>query len=100
MTDKIYTIGQLKNLLTPVFLRNDVRKAVLFGSYGKGIACPKSDIDLFVDSGLRGFAYYGLLDEVVCAVDKKVDMIDVTEVIPGSLVEKEIGESGILIYEK
>ena len=100
MTDTIYTVEQLKTLLTPVFLRNNVRKAVLFGSYGKGVACPKSDIDLFVDSGLRGFAYYGLLDEIISAVDKKVDLIDVTEVIQGSRIEKEIDRSGVLIYEK
>ena len=100
MTDTIYTVEQLKTLLGPVFLRNNVRKAVLFGSYGKGKASPKSDIDLYVDSGLRGFAYYGLLDEVVCAVDKKVDMIDVTEVKQGSRIEKEIDRSGVLIYEK
>jgi len=100
MTDKVYTVGQLKTLLSPVFLRNDVRKAVLFGSYGKGIASPKSDIDLYVDSGLRGFAFYGLLDEVISAVDKKVDLIDVTDVIQGSRIDKEIAESGVLIYEK
>ena len=100
MTDTVYTVGQLKTLLTPVFLRNDVRKAVLFGSYGKGVACPKSDIDLFVDSGLKGFAFYGLLDEVISIVDKKVDLIDVTDVIQGSRIDKEIAESGVLIYEK
>ena len=100
MTDTVYTVGQLKTLLSPIFLRNDVRKAVLFGSYGKGVACPKSDIDLFVDSGLRGFAYFGLLDEVISAVGKKVDLIDVTDVIQGSRIDKEIAESGILIYEK
>ena len=100
MTDTVYTVGQLKKKLTPVFLRNDVRKAILFGSYGKGVASPKSDIDLYVDSGLRGFAYYGLLDEVISAVGKKVDLIDVTEVIQGSRIEREIAESGVLIYEK
>ena len=100
MTDTVYSIGQLKTLLAPVFLRNGVRKAVLFGSFGKGVASPKSDIDLFVDSGLRGFAFFGLLDEVVQTVDKKVDLIDATDVIQGSLIEKEIGNSGILLYEK
>ena len=100
MRNTIYTVEQLKNLLTPIFVRNDIRKAVLFGSYGKGVASPKSDIDLFVDSGLRGFAYYGLLDDIVSAVDKKVDLIDVTEVIQGSRIEKEIDGSGVLIYEK
>ena len=100
MTDTVYSVGQLKTLLAPVFLRNGVRKAVLFGSYGKGVASPKSDIDLFVDSGLRGFDFFGLLDEVVQVVDKNVDLIDTTDVLKGSRIEKEIDESGILLYEK
>jgi predicted nucleotidyltransferase len=100
MTDTVYSFGQLKNLLTPILLRNNVRRAVLFGSYGKGIATSKSDIDLFVDSGLRGLDFIGLIGEVTDAVDKSVDLIDVTEVIPGSRIEKEIGATGILIYEK
>jgi len=100
MTDTVYTVGQLKNLLNPVFLRNDVRKAVLFGSYGKGVASPKSDIDLFVDSGLRGWDFYGLLEEVVQAVDKKVDLIDKDDVVNGSRIDREILSSGVLIYEK
>jgi predicted nucleotidyltransferase len=87
-------------MLTPVFLRNGVRKAVLFGSYGKGVASPKSDIDLFVDSGLRGLDFFGLLDDVVEAVDKRVDLIDVDEVTAGSRIEQEIAATGILLYEK
>ena len=100
MTDNVYSIGQLKTLLTPVFFRNGVKKAVVFGSYGKGSASPKSDIDLFVDSGLQGFAFFGLLDDVIQAVGKNVDLIDVTDVRHGSRIANEIDESGILIYEK
>ena len=100
MTDTIYSIGELKTLLTPVFFRNGVRKALVFGSCGKGSASPKSDIVLYVDSGLQGFAFFGLLDEVIQAVEKNVDMIDATDVRHGSRIEKEIDESGILIYEK
>jgi predicted nucleotidyltransferase len=100
MTETVYSIGQLKKMLAPVFNRNGVKKAVLFGSYGKGIATPKSDIDLFVDSGLKGFAYFGLLDEVIQTVDKNVDLIDVIDVEHGSFIEKEIDSTGVLIYEK
>jgi predicted nucleotidyltransferase len=98
--DTVYSFGQLKDLLAPVFLRNNVRKAVLFGSYGKGAASPKSDVDLFVDSGLRGLDFFGLVGEAADAAGKTVDVIDVTEVVPGSRIEKEIGATGVLIYEK
>ena len=100
MTDTVYTVGQLKTLLLPVFLRNDVRKAILFGSYVSGAASPKSDIDLYVDSGLRGLDFFGLLEEVVQVLDKDVDLIEKSDVIAGSLIDKEISSSGVLLYEK
>ena len=100
MTDTIYTVGQLKTLLSPVFLRNDVRKAILFGSYVSGSASSKSDIDLYVDSGLRGLDFFGLLEEVVQVLDKDVDLIEKSDVIAGSLIDKEISSSGVLLYEK
>lgn len=50
----VYTIPQLRDILSPIFGKYDIRKAVLFGSYGKGTASSKSDVDLLVDSGLRG----------------------------------------------
>jgi predicted nucleotidyltransferase len=87
-------------MLMPVFLRNNVRKAVLFGSYGKGAPSLKSDIDILVDSGLRGFAFVGLLGEITDTVDKGVDLFDVTHIELGSPIDKEIKSTGVLIYEK
>jgi predicted nucleotidyltransferase len=100
MIESIYTTDQIQHLLTPVFRRNQVRKAVLFGSYGKGEASTKSDIDLLVDSGLRGLKFVGLLGEISDAVKKNVDLIDITHIEGGSLIEKEIEATGVLIYEK
>ena len=50
MSDKIYTLNELQSLLLPVFRHHDVRRAILFGSYGKGKADCRSDVDLLVDS--------------------------------------------------
>lgn len=96
----VYTVPQLREILTPVFDRFSIRRAVLFGSYGKGIADEKSDVDLFVDSGLRGLRFVGFLDDVQRAVNKEVDLLDVTHVQPGSAIDKEIRETGVLLYEK
>ena len=61
---KAYTLAQLQSALIPVFQRNKIKKAVLFGSYSKGKATARSDVDLLVDSGLRGLAFFGLADDV------------------------------------
>ena len=95
---RIYTLAELKNTLNPIFEQFGVKKAVLFGSYAKGLATSRSDVDLFVDSGLRGLAFFGLLDGVASALDVPVDLIDASQVDKGSLIEQEIGRSGVQIY--
>jgi predicted nucleotidyltransferase len=97
---KIYTLSELKTILTPVFTEHGVKKAILFGSYAKGLATERSDVDLLVDSGLRGLAFFGLLENVVSALNMPVDLIDVTQVEKNSEVDREIQRSGVSIYEQ
>ena len=95
-----YTIEQIKQRLTPVFQENNVRKATLFGSYGKGSATAQSDVDLLVDSGLRGMRFFALLEDVCTSLDCEVDLIDAEDIIPNSLVDQEIRKTGVVIYER
>ena len=97
--DSVYTFAELKDTLAPIFSRYGVRNAVLFGSYAKGLATKHSDVDLLVDSGLKGLAFFGLLESVVSALKIPVDLIDVSQVERGSKVEREIKESGVRIFE-
>lgn len=96
----VYTIPQIKEALSPVFTRYGVRSAVLFGSYGKGTADEKSDIDLLVDSGLRGLRFVALLEDVQSVVKKDVDLLDVRHIQTGSRIEREIQRTGVKVYEK
>jgi len=98
MTNQIYSPQQIQALLIPIFQEYNIRKAVLFGSYAKGIAHDKSDIDLLVDSGLKGMAFFGLLEDVVTALGKDVDLLDTSQIIPNSEVENEIAKTGVVIY--
>lgn len=96
--NETYTVAQIQDLLVPIFREYKVRKAVLFGSYAKGSAKNKSDIDLLVDSGLKGLAFFGLLEDVVNALGKDVDLLDISQVIPNSDVDNEIYKTGVIIY--
>lgn len=98
--DKVYSLPQLKDALFPLFLDYDIRKAVLFGSYGKGTATGKSDVDLLVDSSLRGLRFIGFLDEVQRALGKDVDLFDVSHIQPDAPIDQEIRRTGVTIYEK
>ncbi len=94
----IYTVNDIKRILQPVFKKHNIKKAVLFGSYAKGEADAKSDIDIMVDSNLRGLAFYGLLEDVVNAVGLQVDLLDRRQIIPASKIQAEIKNTGVVIY--
>ena len=96
--ERAYTVSQIKDRLTPVFHRNNVRWAVLFGSYSKGMATPQSDVDILVNSGLPGLSFFGLLEDVCQSLDCPVDLIDTQDVVPGSTIDREIQKTGIIIY--
>lgn len=96
----IYTPKQIQMLLQPVFMDYNIKKAILFGSYAKGYAKEQSDVDILVDSGLKGLAFFGLLEDVVTVLGKEVDLLDVSQLTLGSQVSEEISRSGMVIYEQ
>lgn len=96
--DAVYSVSELKSTLRPVFEQYGVKSAVLFGSYAKGQAGAQSDVDLLVDSGLRGLAFFGLLEGVASALTVPVDLIDVTQIETDSEFEREIRKSGVRIF--
>ena len=97
---KIYTVPELQTVLSPIFREHGVKKATLFGSYAKGAATSRSDVDLLVDSGRRGLAFFGLLERVSEALETPVDLIDVTQIEKGSEIEREIQRSGVALFEQ
>ena len=96
--DAAYSVQELKTALDPVFREYGVRSAVLFGSYAKGCADQSSDVDILVDSGLRGLRFFGLLESVSSALRVPVDLLDTRQIEPGSRIEREIQNSGVRIY--
>ena len=95
---KIYSVSEIKQKLLPVFSKYEIRRAVLFGSYAKGNAEQNSDIDIMVESDLRGLAFYGLLEDIVNAVGKSVDLLDKSQIRKASGIQKEIDATGVVIY--
>ncbi|MBQ3427630.1 MAG: nucleotidyltransferase domain-containing protein [Clostridia bacterium] len=100
MTDTVYSINNIQSALYPVFNRYRIKKATLFGSYAKGLADSKSDVDLLLDSGLRGLSFVGLIEDIHNALDKDVDVFDVKHIVPDSMIQREINRDGVTIYEE
>ena len=95
----IWTVRDAQDALTPVSEQYGVSRAVLFGSIAQGTATQKSDIDLLVDSHLRGMKFVGLMEAVRQIAGRPVDVFDVTHIERGSPLDREIHATGITIYE-
>lgn len=100
MSDIVYTPDSIKTVLQPVFNEYKIKKATLFGSYAKGVATPRSDVDLLLDSGLKGLSFVGLIEAIRTALDKDVDIMDITHIMPDSYIYNEINRDGVTIYEE
>ncbi len=74
-------------------------RAVLFGSVASGADTEDSDLDLLVDSGLRGLKFVGLVEAIREAVGMPVDVFDVTHIEKGSRIDQEIQTTGVTIYK-
>ncbi len=94
------SINEIQKQLAPVFAAYGVDSAVLFGSFAKGTARETSDVDLLVDSGLRGLRFVGLIEAVHETLSLPVDLLDVTHIEAGSPIAREIAATGVKIYEK
>lgn len=90
----------LQTELHPIFVSYGIKKAVLFGSVSKGTNTENSDIDIMVDSNLKGLKFLGFLESIKQVVGANVDLIDVSHIEKDSAVEKEIIRTGKVIYEK
>ncbi len=102
MTEKIYSINDIKELLSEVLNNTEVKKAILFGSYAKNKPTKKSDIDILIDSDgkIKGLKFFAIIDKIKEKFDKEVDIIEKAEINHGSKIEKEIEKTGVIVYEK
>ena len=102
MSEKIYTINEIKKILKDLLKDKPVYRVILFGSYAKHEATKESDVDLIIDtnSELKGFALLILLCEIEEKLKKNIDGFEKYEIIEGSPIDKEIKETGVIVYEK
>ena len=77
MTDHIYTIDEIKKIIIPIAQQYKGLKIYLFGSYARGEADEKSDIDFRIDGGKIDslFILGGLYAALEEALQKPLDLI-------------------------
>lgn len=99
MSDKVFSIGELRGLIAGLLPRYSFRAVRLFGSYARGEASPASDIDLLVTYGegsktLDVLSFGERLSELT---GKSVDAFESGEIEEGPLLES-ISRDGVAMY--
>ena len=100
MSDKVYTLDEIKSIAKPIARRYDVAALYLFGSYARGEATPASDLDFRVDrGGMKDLlALGGLYSDLEASFDKKLDVLTTQMLSPAFL--DSIRREEVLIYAR
>ena len=91
------SIDKIRELLIPVLENNGISFCYLFGSYAKGYASERSDVDLLVDTELTGFNFFGLVEEIRQALHKNIDLLRLKDLKSENPIVLEILKDGIRI---
>ena len=71
-----YTIQDIKHIITNISKKDtNISKVILFGSYASGKESYLSDIDLIIDTNLKGLDFFELKYKIQSAFVKPVDII-------------------------
>ena len=85
----------VRNIIETKYQKN-ISMCYLFGSYAKGYATSKSDVDLCVSTELKGLDFVGLAEDIHIKLHKKVDLIRLDNA--GTDLICEIMKDGLKIY--
>lgn len=90
----------IKEKINEVVVKYNIERVYLYGSYAKGVQKPESDIDLYMVSDIADIEYFGVIEDLRRALNKKVDLLSNKTIKKNSPIEEEIARTGILIYER
>lgn len=97
----ILTKEQIQSTIINFFADKPVNKVWLFGSYARGEADEKSDVDVLIDideNAKVGIEYFGWYDELAEIFNKKVDIV--SHGWESKYIKPYIDKDKVVIYEK
>ena len=97
----VYNVKTIKNICKSIFIKNpEVECAYLYGSYARGEATGKSDIDILVVCHGMGLKFFGMAADLEEALHKEVDLQTHEQVGDNADFLENILVEGIKIYDK
>ncbi len=94
----LLTLERIKAICESICKEYNVRYCYLFGSYAKGNATEKSDVDLLVSTELTGMRFFELVEVLRENLRKKVDVLNQDQIKDNFELVNEILKDGIKIY--
>ena len=100
----VYTIDQIKEKIVPIAKQYDLSKIYLFGSYARGEADEKSDVDIALELEDDSI-YFDVYGRLLTIFDGNIDILLVSDLLSlktniGKLVKKNFLNDREVIYEK
>ena len=96
-----YTIAEIKEKAIPIAIRYGVDTLSLFGSYARGEADEKSDLDFLIRKGsMKGLlSYCGMIADLEDSFHCHVDVV-MRNAIKDERFLEEIGRDEVKLYER
>ena len=100
MSDKVYTLDEIRSIARPIARRYDIAALYLFGSYARGEATPHSALDFHVARGDMSdlLELGGLFSDLEAGFYKKLD-VWTTQMLSPAVLDSISGEE-VLIYAR
>lgn len=94
----VLSIEMIKKATADVCSEYLVDYCYLFGSYANGTANEKSDVDLLISTSLKGLSFYELVEKLRDQLHKKVDVLDLKQLLNNESLLNNVLKEGIKIY--
>ena len=94
----ILTVNRIQEVCRKVFDTYPVEFCYLFGSYAKGKATGTSDVDLLISTRVTGLRFYELTETLREALGKKIDLLNLEQLLNNAELLRAILKDGVRIY--
>lgn len=96
-----YTIEEIRTKAMPIAIRYGVDALSLFGSYARGEADEKSDLDFLIQKGsMKGLlSYCGMIADLEDTFQRHVDLV-IKNAIKDKQFLETIGRDEVKLYER
>jgi hypothetical protein len=94
----VLSVEKIQKAIVPLAQKYGVDRVFLFGSYARGTATEKSDVDLRIDRGtLDGFRFGGFYVDVEETLNCKADILTTEQM--GKAFLQHVQKEEVLLYD-